>query len=196
MVFLVILAIFGIAFLGTLTIGTIASIIANARNRRRENARSRSDETSQPVVDRKKDKQLEEDKKQTVDEKKDVVEEKTAKNVEENKNDTRDTEKVEAKSDEVEEEQVEKDDVHNVYLSLVKLPRDKGGDFYLCLKSGVIKSKEDLDKLGLDNSSSKEEILNKVKEVDPDARIIGGAILGKNESLNLGAVSNITKGKR
>lgn len=75
-----------------------------------------------------------------------------------------------------------------VYITLVKINVPHGGDFYVALKSNMISSVEDLEKLGIDGSCSKEDILNKVQKIDSEAKIVGGVILAKNENMEIGGV--------
>lgn len=80
-------------------------------------------------------------------------------------------------------------EMQDVYLSFVKIKGKKGGgDFYIVVKSTIINSTSDLSKLNISPESTKTEVLDKLRTIDPDANVIGGVILKKNETPYLGAV--------
>ena len=76
----------------------------------------------------------------------------------------------------------------NVYITLIRIYTPKGGDFYIALKSSLIKNKEDIIQLNLSSLSSKEEVLEAAKKIDSDAKIVGGIILCRNEEVQIGGV--------
>lgn len=78
--------------------------------------------------------------------------------------------------------------MNKVYITLVKISVPHGGDFYVALKSDKIASVSDLENLGINESSNKEEVLDKVHKIDSEAKIVGGVILAKNENMEIGGV--------
>ena len=66
----------------------------------------------------------------------------------------------------------------NVYISFVKIETKRGGDFYVTLKSYSIDGSTDLD---FSKCKTTAEVLEKARAIDPDAKVIGGIILSKNE---------------
>ena len=76
----------------------------------------------------------------------------------------------------------------NVYITFIRIYTPKGGDFYVALKSSLIRNMEDAVQLNLSSLSSKEEVLTAARKIDPEAKIVGGIILCKNEEVQIGGV--------
>ena len=72
-----------------------------------------------------------------------------------------------------------------VYISFVKIATPRGGDFYVTLKSEKIR---DIESLDFSNCNTKEEVLKEIQKVDPEAKVIGGIILSKNEDIKIAGV--------
>lgn len=73
----------------------------------------------------------------------------------------------------------------NVYISFVKIVTKRGGDFYVTMKSEKIMDVRDVD---FSNCKTKDDVLAAARQVDPDAKVIGGIILGKNEDIRIAGV--------
>lgn len=74
----------------------------------------------------------------------------------------------------------------NVYVSFVKIEgRPNGGDFYVTLKSEKIMDTSDVD---FSKCNTKEQVLAAASKIDPDAKVIGGIILAKNEDIKIAGV--------
>ena len=73
----------------------------------------------------------------------------------------------------------------NVYISFVKIETKRGGDFYVTLKSYSIDGSTDLD---FSKCKTTAEVLEKARAIDPDAKVIGGIILSKNEDIKIAGV--------
>lgn len=78
--------------------------------------------------------------------------------------------------------------MEKIYITFIKVNTPQGGDFYVALKSTAISSIGDLIKAGIIGSCTKEEFLKKVQVVDPNAKIVGGIILSKNQDIEIGGV--------
>ena len=76
-------------------------------------------------------------------------------------------------------------DKKKVYISFVKIGTPKGGDFYVTLKS------EKIDYVGgvdFSKCKTKEEVLSEARKIDPEAKVIGGIILSRDEDIKIAGV--------
>lgn len=74
----------------------------------------------------------------------------------------------------------------DVYISFVKIKTKRGGgDFYVTLKSENIDNVYDVD---FSKCETKDDVLNEAQKIDPEAKVIGGIILSKNEDIHIAGV--------
>lgn len=83
--------------------------------------------------------------------------------------------------------------MEKVYITLIRINVPRGGDFYVALKSEKISSIEEVRKLGIREGCNKEEILERARMIDSNAKIVGGIILARNENIEIGGVYKPSK---